>query len=153
MNIQNALAAIAARYNAHDFVDGDCHTLAVALYEANNEQGKLVGCMRNTLNEDGSVYSVSYSHMVYECQQGRLWDIGGDNADVRWEEGFPDMAVPDKWGMTSTFEWVEVPYEGHQMWLMERYGCIDNMLGNYLKQEILASQVTKKPQGASQLGM
>lgn len=149
MDIPDALKAIAAQYDAHDFVDGDCHTLAVALYEAHGLQGSLLACMRKTLNEDGSVYSTGYSHMVYECPQGRIWDIGGDNADIRWEESFPDSDVPDKWGMTSAFEWVAIPYEGHQAWLMEHYGCIDNMLGNYLKQTIRATQAQEKPQGAS----
>ena len=95
MDIPDALKAIAAQYDAHDFVDGDCHTLAVALYEAHGLQGSLLACMRKTLNEDGSVYSTGYSHMIYECPQGRIWDIGGDNADIRWEESFPDIDVPD----------------------------------------------------------
>lgn len=151
MDIQKALDAIIARYGADDFADGDCHTLAVALYEVAGGQGKLAACMRKTLNEDGSVYFTTYSHMAYECPQGHLWDIGGNNADTRWEESFPDLDVPDKWGLTSSLEWVEVPYEGHQAWLMEHHGCIDNMLGNYLKQTIKAYALpaAKRPCGSS----
>ncbi|WP_341744657.1 hypothetical protein [Azonexus hydrophilus] len=142
MNISRALDAVAAQYDPNMFLEGDCHTLAVALFETGGHKGKLVACLRKTIDERGSVYSTGYSHMVYECPEGMCWDIGGQEADVRWEDQFPDLDSPDKWGMTTSLEWVEVPYEGHQMWLMEHYGCIDNMLGNYVKQIIRESSMT-----------
>ncbi len=128
-DIEAGLGRVREAFGAERFEDGECHILAMALLRAMGT-GKLYACMRETLNEDGSVYSVGYSHMVYECPKSELWDIRGIEADVRWEERFPDMDVPDKWGMTSRFNWVEVPHTlpdlgDVQQWLLEHSGTID----------------------------
>ena len=128
--IASALAVIQRDWTTEhdDFTNGDCHTLAVALYQAMGNKGKLVACLRESDNEDGSLFSTGYSHMVYEAQNGVLWDIGGRNADIRWEESFDFSDVPDEDGLVHRFRWEEVPYSTYQSWLQEYYGCIDNSL-------------------------
>lgn len=78
--------ALVANDESH-YMTGSCHTLAYAMWLANERQGKLVACM-NCLTEPGNEtpYSISYGHMVYEDLNGDLWDISGKRADARYEE-------------------------------------------------------------------
>lgn len=67
------------------FTSGDCHTLAYALWLANNMQGKFLACMLITSSE-GKFIEVSYGHMVYEDIDGQTWDIDGENALERYSD-------------------------------------------------------------------
>ena len=122
--LQAALETVAELYAHVGFLDGDCHTLAVALYMAMGESGKLLACLRETLEEDGTVYATGYSHMVYVID-GESWDIDGPAAVSRWEDSFEGLGQPDKWGMTDRLRWEEVAYSEWQPWLQEHYGAID----------------------------
>lgn len=116
----------------NDFTNGDCHTLAVALYQAMGYQGKLCACLRETFDENALPFSTGYSHMVYEAPDGLLWDINGMNADVRWEDDLALPEEPDEDGLVHTLRWVDVPYDTYQVWLQDHYGAIDNGLTDKL---------------------
>jgi hypothetical protein len=126
------------------FTSGACHSVAVALYQAAGYTGKLQACLRESFDEDGTLFSTGYSHMVYEAPTGTMWDIGGSNADVRWEDSFDLADGPDEDGLTDRFRWEEVPYSCYQRWVTEHFGRIDNALTETLTgvaRELL-SQVT-----------
>lgn len=125
--ITNALHNVRQQYGEEPFVEGDCHTLAVALLESNDRQGTLVACMLDDADA-GAAEPAEYLHMVYRCPEGQTWDINGDNADRRWEERMVAAGVCT----TAKLRWEEVPYQGYQVWLQEHYGCIDVMLCNRL---------------------
>lgn len=133
--------------NEHnDFTNGDCHTLAVALYQAMGREGTLLACLRDSFDEDGQLFSTGYSHMVYQPPNGNdCWDIGGTGADVRWEDLFDLSEEPDRHGLVDRFRWVTVPYDTYQVWLQEHYGCIDNMLTDKLTQALRAQLSTATP--------
>ncbi len=126
--LAEALATVKKEYSIEedDFTNGDCHTLAEALYCAMGHQGKLLACLRETLEVDGSVFATGYSHMVYQAPDGTCWDIGGCNADFRWEDSF-DLDTADKWGLTTRFRWEAVSHEDLYPWLQQHHGCIDEM--------------------------
>lgn len=130
VDLTNALARIKRDWTTQydDFTDGDCHTLAVALYQAMDCQGKLYACLRDSFNEDGLLFSTGYSHMVYGDPNGVNWDINGSQADTRWEDDFDFTDTPDEHGLVHEFRWVDVPYDTYQCWLQDHFGAIDNGL-------------------------
>lgn len=107
------------------FTSGDCHSLAVALYQAAGYTGKLHACLRESFDEDGTLFSTGYSHMVYEAPTGTLWDIGGPNADARWEDDFDLADSPDDDGLTEHFRWEEVSYADYPRWIAAHFGRLD----------------------------
>lgn len=129
--IETALQAIRAAFPLHDFNQGDCHHLAAALYQAFNCQGRLHACLRYAVDADQDpcldftqhYYNKTYSHMVYEDANGTIWDINGDAADTRWEDGF-DSASPDD-DLVNRFDWVTVPHVNLQLWLQEHGARFD----------------------------
>lgn len=141
--LTTALTRVAALWPPEQFEEGDCHTLAMAIHQAmasstvaSDRQGTLCACMSMSVEEDGTVYSIGYSHMVYEAPDGSLWDIGGPEADIRWEEQF-DTESTDKWGMRTELEWVPVPcqhpdYADTYLWLQAHDGNIDVALQDQL---------------------
>lgn len=128
-----------------DFTNGDCHTLAVALYQAMGHQGNLCACLRETFDENGLPFSTGYSHMVYEALDGLLWDINGPDADVRWEEELNLSDEPDEDGLVHTLRWEDVPYDTYQVWLQDHYGAIDTGLTSKLTQAFRALLGTTPP--------
>lgn len=145
-NLTAALIHIKADWTTeyNDFTNGDCHTLAVALYQAMGYQGKLCACLRETFDDNGLPFSTGYSHMVYEAPDGLLWDINGPHADVRWEEELNFSEEPDEDGLVHTLRWEEVPYDTYQVWLQDHYGAIDNGLTDKLTQALRAILGTKR---------
>lgn len=125
--LSEAVHQVHQQYGEELFVEGDCHTLAVALMESNNLQGTLQACMLVD-SSSKEPESAQYLHMLYRCPQGFAWDINGDKADQRWEERMVEAGVCT----TDQLRWEEIPYQGYQVWLQEHYGCIDVMLCNRL---------------------
>lgn len=70
----------------HDlFTGGKCHDLAIAFLRHFN-RGAAYACIREMKDADtGEVFSITYSHAVYEDHNGDTWDIDGFNADERWK--------------------------------------------------------------------
>lgn len=130
IDLANALAIIKCDWTNQydDFTNGDCHTLAVALHQAMGGSGKLHACLRDSVDENGLLFSTGYSHMVYENSGGLLWDVNGADADTRWENDLDLPDEPDKHGLVHALRWVEVPYDTYQTWLQEHCGAIDNGL-------------------------
>ncbi|MGG2621738.1 hypothetical protein [Pseudomonas aeruginosa] len=132
--ITRALHCVRQQYGEEPFVDGDCHTLAVALLEANGLQGSLVACMLDGADA-GAAAPAEYLHMVYRCPEGHTWDINGDKAESRWEERMASAGIAlGGADATHRLRWEEVPYQDHQVWLMDNYGCVDILLCNKLTQ-------------------
>lgn len=133
-----ALAAIKRDWTTeyNDFTNGDCHTLAVALYQAMGYQGKLCACLHETFDDNALPFSVGYSHMVYQDPNGVFWDINGPDADVRWEDYLDLSDEPDEDDLVHALRWTDVPYETYQMWLQEHFGAIDNVLTGKLMQAL-----------------
>lgn len=130
----------------NDFTNGDCHTLAVSLYQAMGYQGTLHACLHDSFDEDGLLFSTGYSHMVYQCSDdNESWDIGGGNADIRWEEYMSLSTEPDEDGLVHSLRWVQVPHQTYQIWLQEHYGCIDNVLTDKLTQYLRKLLDTEVP--------
>lgn len=121
MEMEKAIRSISGHFGHDRFESGDCHNLAVSLYMANAGQGSLWACIRQDVDEDGKVCGEAYSHIVYEAVDGSLWDVGGPNADVRWEERWDPDAV-DKWGLHSEFRWETVEPASVSDWL-QKWGC------------------------------
>lgn len=128
----NALHRVREHYGEEPFVDGDCHTLAVALLEANGLRGSLIACLLG-VDDAGAAAPAEYLHMVYRCPEGHTWDINGDKADSRWEGR---IAVQGGVDAVRRLRWEEVPYKDHQLWLMENYGCVDVLLCNKISRMI-----------------
>ncbi|HCF9660063.1 TPA: hypothetical protein NI776_001790 [Pseudomonas aeruginosa] len=130
--ITKALHDVRQQYGEEPFVEGDCHTLAVALLESNNRQGTLIACMLDDADA-GAAAPAEYLHMVYRCPEGHVWDINGDKADSRWEERMVNAGLALQGaGAKQRLRWEEVPYQDHQIWLMDNYGCVDILLCNKL---------------------
>lgn len=137
------LAHITHHWGSDPFLNGDCHTLAMALHQASAAPGahqyrvgSLWACLRLEIDEDDQVITTGYSHMVYDDLDGVSWDIGGPGADERWAERFNFDAI-DKWGLRTELKWVQVPhaqpdYADTHLWLQEHYGCIDMVLQDQL---------------------
>lgn len=89
-----------------DFTNGECHSLAVALYRAMGEQGALKAGFDCT-GQGRKRAPTEYIHMVYEAPNGTVWDIGGRNADGRWEEAFGHYDM----------QWITVPHHEVAHWL------------------------------------
>lgn len=135
-NLEKALGIIASKWDPFMFENGDCHTLAMAIHQASSpdgspagRQGTLFACLRKSIDENGDVLTVQYSHMVYSAPSGTDWDIEGKDADERWVERF-DLDSTDKWGLSTDLEWVAVPcshpqYEDTLQWLHEHYGRVN----------------------------
>jgi hypothetical protein len=68
------------------YTHGACHTLAYALWLANDRRGKLLACMVSTYEPNGVISCISYGHMIYEDANGTAWDYEGAQADTRYEE-------------------------------------------------------------------
>lgn len=100
-----------------DFVGGDCHSLAIALYLADERRGSLLACIKEGFDGDAAPYIRQFSHMVYATPSGACLDIGGVEADVRWEEYLDLTDTPDKWGLVYRVRWEGVEYERAPEWL------------------------------------
>jgi hypothetical protein len=125
-DLVSAIKGTIARFAAldrGDFEGGDCHSFAIALYDALRGSGSLCACLRQSFCEDGSKFSLGYSHMAYETVDGELWDAGGNEADVRWEERWDSGDQPDKHGLTYSFLWKTVPRHKVEVWL-QKHGAV-----------------------------
>lgn len=129
MALQRIISAVSSRFGQERFESGDCHNLAVALFMSNAGQGSLEACIRQDVDEDGNVCGESYSHMVYGSSDGVLWDVGGPNADSRWEELWDQDAI-DKWGLHCEFRWETVESSGVAEWLHKWGAQLDHELIN-----------------------
>lgn len=156
--LRRAIESIKAQYENEydDFIAGDCHTLAAALYQAMDrfgEKGSLHACIREFFDENGELYMSGYSHMVYGSPSGACWDINGSEADVRWEEYLDVSDGPDEDGLICRLRWEEVPFEDHVPWLQERYGAYDLTLttkvADATKEFLIETNQKSSPSGAS----
>jgi hypothetical protein len=148
--ISRAIKRVAEKFDPEIFESGKCQDLAIALLKADDYKGSLAVCIRDTLNEDGSVHCSTFSHMMYETADNEIWDIGGKYADGRWEDRFPDIGEPDKWGMTDELRWETVPCTGpdHKEaieWLAGFSAGIDEDLQRQLA-EIIAAPAAAQAQ-------
>ena len=141
--LEEATAYSAQRWGTERFVSGDCHVLAMALYLVSGRCGSLWACLRKEVDEEGNVFSTTYSHMVYSPPDDSSWDIDGAEADERWVGQFDNCEEPDEDGLVSEFDWVEVPC-GHaeqadaQHWLELHYAQVDRQLLNAIVVELKA---------------
>ena len=145
VDLPSAVGEIAKAWNKEQFTSGGCHSLAEGLYLANARQGSLAACLRKEINPDGSVFSTTYSHMVYADVEDVCWDIDGRGADVRWQEQWPDADVPDKDDLTVQFEWVDIDHSKLHTWLLEHKAVVNRMLVDQIAQLARAFPAPKFP--------
>lgn len=126
LDIPKALRDIESVYGIDRFISGDCHNLAVALLQANKDEGSLFACIRKEMEEDGTLYSTTYSHMIYECGNAKKWDIDGADATERWEFQWRIDAHKD--GLCNELEWIKVEPENLGNWLGEHFAALDTEL-------------------------
>lgn len=105
------LARAATQYDEDEFLNGSCHSLAYAMWLQNERRGSLLACMRVDYDPQDEVkepFSVSYAHMCYQDPNGTIWDIGGKEADMRYEdERYEEFEHEDQEEFTK-FEWIEI---------------------------------------------
>ncbi len=104
-SIESRLAQVRESFDPDRFLEGDCHSLARALQIALGE-GALCAAIRESVEEDGSVFMTTYSHMVLEID-GESFDIDGEGAADRWADQW-ESDEPDADGLVSEIKWVEV---------------------------------------------
>lgn len=117
-SIQTYLNNVKASFDEFRFVTGDCHNLAVALHK--QFQGELCAIIREEFDEDGELYSITYSHMIFIDSQRVEWDIDGSDADARWIDQWPEEGDED--GHTSEFSYVTLTIDELPAFL-EKYNC------------------------------
>jgi hypothetical protein len=141
--LEEATAFVERRWGTDRFTNGDCHVLAMALHKVIGRQGSLWACLRHEMDEDGELFSTTYSHMVYSPPDDSSWDIEGPGADERWVAQFDDDAEPDEDGLVNEFEWVQVPsregdYSDTRSWLRLHRANDNLQLMNDIAQELQA---------------
>lgn len=102
-NIDYALSIIKKNFGEHIFSSGNCHDLAFALYK--NFGGSLLAIIRDEIDENGAIFTTTYSHMILELN-GFCIDIDGENADERWCNMWSDEFDED--GLISEFNYINV---------------------------------------------
>lgn len=137
---EQALKALREQYEDEFFVAGNCHHLALALYEAAGNTGHLLACIRHQTDaETGQVYMSSYSHMMYQSPDGAIWDIDGQDADTRWGAQFENLTDPDEDNLLSEFEWRYLQAEDVPVFVTEWDACFDRAVVNAVKAKISAA--------------
>ena len=97
------------------FLRGASHTLAYALWLANERRGKLLACMESLSRPGEEPAAVSYGHMAYSDANGQLWDAVGPQARTRYEQARKRAHSrqkrernPKGEHLKISFDWVEV---------------------------------------------
>ena len=125
IDVPKALTAIEDAFGDkhHQFRNGYCHDLALALYMANDRQGELLAGLRTETDADGEVGETIYSHMVYLDPQHNEWDMYGDDATAEWENQWPE-GREDEDGVTSSFSWEGIEPDEIDQWVKNHGGTM-----------------------------
>lgn len=140
VDIEQALKILREQYDAEFFVAGHCHHLALALYEAAGNNGRLLACIRHHVDaETSQVFMANFSHMVYQSLEGGIWDIDGLEADVRWVGQFDNIDEPDEDNLLSEFEWLPLRAEEVEAFVNQWDGGFCRAIVDEVKAKISAA--------------
>lgn len=125
IDIPKTLEAVEKEFgdDYHQFRSGSCHDLALALYNANGERGKIVACLRKEIDPDGDFDQTTYSHMIYIDPDGQEWDMDGDNASEKWEQQWPEDPESED-DPVIEFTWEKVNAKDLTHWVVSRHSLM-----------------------------
>jgi hypothetical protein len=109
------------------FLNGSCHTLALALWIADGGKGVFSAVLELEKDADDSFYEgARYQHMVYLDELGAAWDVDGVDAADRYIRRRYSSREWQKWqdgigseGFERSHEWVPVAVENFVLFLSD----------------------------------
>ena len=132
-SIEQFLVKVKETFGIDRFESGDCHHLAISIYNLDNGKGAIsIGIREQYDNKDltGDPVLKFFSHAVYKDENGEAWDIGGKDAIERWEMLFQDYEL--KHGLWNKFTWVDLTPETIPSFIAEFRSSVDYAFCNEL---------------------